>query len=63
MPRALHKVSKHITKKKGKNLVLHENSRDSRMLLRAGARDHRVQKVTSLREKINRPYSKLAYGY
>ena len=56
MPKSLHKVQKHITKKKGKNAQLHENSRDSRIILRANARDQRVRKVTSLREKANRQY-------
>jgi translation machinery-associated protein 16 len=57
MPKSLHKVHKHIIKKKGKNLALHANSRDSRMLQRAAARDSRVQRVVSTREKLNAPLS------
>ena len=58
MPRSLHKVTKHIAKKKGTAAALHARSRDSKMLLRAGARDARVDRVTALREKVNLPYRK-----
>jgi translation machinery-associated protein 16 len=56
MPRSLHKVTKYIAKKKGPSAALHARSRDSKMLLRAGARDARVDKVAALREKVNKPY-------
>lgn len=50
------KVQKHIVKKKGKNAPLHENSRDSRRLARAGAREDKLHKLSSTRAKLNRPF-------
>ncbi|KAF2738221.1 hypothetical protein EJ04DRAFT_541422 [Polyplosphaeria fusca] len=52
----LGKVQKHITKKKGKNVVLHENSRDTRRLQSASARDDKLNRLAALREKQNKPY-------
>ncbi|KAF2121816.1 translation machinery-associated protein 16 [Lophiotrema nucula] len=52
----LHKVQKHVQKKKGKNPNLHENSRDTQRLQRASARDDKVNRLTAIREKQNRPY-------
>lgn len=50
----LNKVQKHITKKKGTKInSLHENSRDALRLRKASARDERVLKKTSTREKAN----------
>jgi hypothetical protein len=58
MPKSLNKVTKHINKKKGpRAATLHANSRDQKMLIRASARDDRVQKLTSLREKMNTSHS------
>lgn len=55
MPSKLSKVQKHVTKKKGaKATSLHENSRDARRLRNAGARDDRVARLTSVREKANK---------
>lgn len=52
----LSKVTKQITKKKGKNPNLHEGSRDTRRLQAAAARDDKLNRLTSLREKQNRHY-------
>ncbi|KAF2001087.1 hypothetical protein P154DRAFT_522071 [Amniculicola lignicola CBS 123094] len=56
MPSRLSKVQKHITKKKGKNASLHENSRDTKRLQRASGRDDKLNRLTTMREKQNRPY-------
>ena len=56
MPKSFSKVQKHIVKKKGKITALNPNSRDSRSLLRAGARDEKVSRLAAVREKANRPY-------
>lgn len=50
------KVQKHITKKKGKNVALHENSRDTRRLQSAAQRDDKINRLSAIREKQNRPY-------
>ena len=50
------KVQKHITKKKGKNVALHENSRDTRRLQSAAQRDDKINRLSAVREKQNRPY-------
>lgn len=52
----LSKVHKQITKKKGKNPNLHEGSRDTRRLQSAAARDDKINRLSSLREKQNRHY-------
>ncbi|KAF1977189.1 hypothetical protein BU23DRAFT_501006 [Bimuria novae-zelandiae CBS 107.79] len=52
----LSKVQKHITKKKGKNVALHENSRDTRRLQSAAQRDDKLNRLSAVREKQNRPY-------
>lgn len=54
----LNKVQKHITKKKGKNPTLHENSRDNRRLQSAAQRDDKLNRLAAVREKQNRPYCK-----
>ncbi|KAI9824366.1 MAG: hypothetical protein M1819_000871 [Sarea resinae] len=57
MPKSLSKVQKHIVKKRGgKATSLHENSRDSQRLRRAGARDDKIAKVSASRAKSNRPH-------
>jgi hypothetical protein len=53
MPKALHKVQKHIAKKKGKRAALHENSRDSQRLQRAIDRDEKLSKVAASRATTN----------
>lgn len=56
MPSKLSKVHKHISKKKGAHFnSLHENSRDAQRLRRAGARDDRVNRMSAVKEKHNRP--------
>lgn len=52
----LDKVHKQITKKKGKNPNLHEGSRDTRRLQAAAARDDKINRLASLREKQNRHF-------
>lgn len=61
MPSQLHKVQKHIIKKKGstKTKSLHENSRDARRLRRADNRDDRVSRVENLKQKANVRISQL----
>ncbi|KAF2433724.1 hypothetical protein EJ08DRAFT_731302 [Tothia fuscella] len=54
--KALHKVQKHIIKKKGKNASIHEHSRDSKRLQRASGREDKIAKVISARQKVNRPH-------
>jgi translation machinery-associated protein 16 len=56
MPKSLHKVQKHIAKKKGRNAQLHEGSRDARIILRASSRDQRVEKGSSVRRRSNNQY-------
>lgn len=57
MPRALHKVQKQISKKKGGNVTaLHENSRDARRLRQAGAREDKVARIMSAAAKSNQIY-------
>lgn len=57
MPSKLAKVQKHVTKKKGaKATSLHENSRDSKRLRSAGARDDRVARLTAVRQHANKQW-------
>lgn len=57
MPSKLAKVQKHVTKKKGSKInSLHDGSRDLKRLRSAGARDDRVARLTSVREKANRQW-------
>jgi translation machinery-associated protein 16 len=55
----LGKVTKKITKKKGKTPNLHEGSRDTQRLQSAAARDDKLNRLTSLRQKQNRHYCML----
>ncbi|OCK79309.1 hypothetical protein K432DRAFT_383188 [Lepidopterella palustris CBS 459.81] len=52
--RSLNKVSKQIAKKKGRNVILHENSRDTRRLQRASCRDDKLSRLVALRKKEHR---------
>lgn len=57
MPSKLAKVQKHVNKKKGaKATSLHENSRDSQRLRKAGARDDRVARLNAVRERVNKQW-------
>ncbi|KAI9370139.1 translation machinery-associated protein 16 [Aspergillus egyptiacus] len=47
MPKSLQKVQKHISKKRGVVDALHENSRDAKLLRRAGIRDDRVARIAT----------------
>jgi translation machinery-associated protein 16 len=52
----LSKVAKHIAKKKGGKKALHENSRDTQRLQRAGALDEKLNKLAGIRKRQNHPY-------
>ncbi|EOA89545.1 uncharacterized protein SETTUDRAFT_103815 [Exserohilum turcica Et28A] len=52
----LDKVSKKITKKKGKNPNLHEGSRDTKRLQSAAQRDDKLNRLSKIRENQNRTY-------
>ncbi|KAK5937609.1 translation machinery-associated protein 16 [Knufia obscura] len=57
MARALHKVQKKISKKRGsKPTALHENSRDARRLRQAGAREDKLARIMRLAKKSNQQY-------
>lgn len=57
MARALHKVQKQISKKKGgKPTALHENSRDARRLRQAGAREDKIARIMNAAAKSNQTY-------
>lgn len=57
MPKSLSKVSKQISKKRGtKSTALHEYSRDSRRLQRAGLRDEKLLRLATERGKQNQPH-------
>jgi translation machinery-associated protein 16 len=47
MPKNLHKVQKKLSKKRGKLDSMHENSRDAKLLRRAGAREDRLARVAT----------------
>ncbi|KAL4921817.1 translation machinery-associated protein 16 [Aspergillus aurantiobrunneus] len=47
MPKSMQKVQKRISKKRGAVEALHENSRDAKLLRRAGTRDDRVARVSA----------------
>ena len=57
MPKSLHKVHKHIAKKRGAVEALHENSRDAKRLRKANARDDRVARVTASLSRGRQSYS------
>lgn len=59
MAKSLAKVQKKISKKKRKINSLHENSRDSQKLRRAGARSEKLERVSAARAKANQPHCKL----
>lgn len=55
--KSLHKVQKQISKKRGGKLnSLHENSRDSQRLRRAGAREDKIAKVVAAASRANQTY-------
>ena len=56
MPKSLKKVQEHIARRKGKAAVLHEKSRDSKILQRASVREGRIAKQVSGRSSIVRPF-------
>jgi translation machinery-associated protein 16 len=60
MARALDKVHKKISKKRGgKSNTLHENSRDAQRLRSAGAREEKLQRVMDAATRSNRVYGML----
>ncbi|KIW27838.1 uncharacterized protein PV07_07539 [Cladophialophora immunda] len=57
MARALNKVQKQISKKRGgKPNALHENSRDAKRLRRAGAREEKLARLMDAAVKANQVY-------
>ncbi|KAL9624245.1 MAG: hypothetical protein Q9160_001492 [Pyrenula sp. 1 TL-2023] len=57
MTKALHKVQKHISKKKGgKVTALHENSRDAKRLRQASAREEKLGKLVTATVRANQLY-------
>ena len=59
MAKALHKVQKQISKKRGgKPTSLHENSRDSQRLRRAVAREDKLAKLFAAATRANHTYGK-----
>ncbi|KAI5298894.1 DNA-dependent RNA polymerase II, partial [Ascosphaera pollenicola] len=56
MPVNLSKVQKKIIKKKGKDAI-HENSRDSKTLRRAGGREEKLAKAASVAMRARRSYT------
>jgi len=56
--KSLHKVQKHIAKKKGGSggTALHENSRDAHRIQRASDREGKVSRLAAVRRKLNQPY-------
>lgn len=60
MAKALNKVHKQISKKKGGKLgALHENSRDAKRLRRAGAREEKLARLLTAASRANQLYGKL----
>jgi hypothetical protein len=60
MAKALQKVQKQISKKRGrKPTSLHENSRDSQRLRTAGAREDKLAKLLAAATKANQAYGQL----
>lgn len=58
MPGSLHKTRKQIAKKRnGVVNALHEKSRDSLRLHKAGVRDQRIEKLAAARSKKEQPLS------
>jgi translation machinery-associated protein 16 len=56
MPTTLQKTRKHIAKKRnGVPNALHEKSRDSLRLHKAGVRDQRLEKLAAARSKKEQP--------
>ncbi|KAL4926896.1 translation machinery-associated protein 16 [Aspergillus undulatus] len=57
MPKSLAKVQKHITKKRGAAIeAIHENSRDAKLLRRAGTRDDRVARISATMARGRQSY-------
>ncbi|KAL4810110.1 translation machinery-associated protein 16 [Aspergillus unguis] len=57
MPKSFSKVQKHISKKRGHAVeALHENSRDAKLLRRAGTRDDRVARVSATMARGRQSY-------
>jgi len=60
--KSLHKVQKQISKKRGgKSNSLHENSRDSQRLRRAGAREDKIARIVAAASRANQTYGEDVY--
>ncbi|KAJ9620990.1 translation machinery-associated protein 16 [Taxawa tesnikishii (nom. ined.)] len=63
MPSKFNKVQKQVSKKKGTRInALHENSRDSKRLRAASARDDKIARAAAVREKANQEYRMLLHA-
>lgn len=58
MIKNLHKVQKKLSKKRGKLNALHENSRDSKILRRAGGREERLARLAAVTSKERQGFCK-----
>ena len=59
MARSLAKVQKRVSKKRGGKLnTLHENSRDSKRLRRAGAREDKIARLLQAAKSANQLYGR-----
>jgi hypothetical protein len=56
MPQSLSKVTKKITRKKGRATGLHEKSRDAAKLRKASAREERVHRVNATKARAEEGY-------
>ena len=57
MPKSFTKVQKHINKKRGHAVdAMHENSRDAKLLRRAGTRDDRVARISATMARNRQSY-------
>jgi Translation machinery-associated protein 16 len=56
MPQSLAKVTKKITRKKGRATGLHEKSRDAAKLRKASAREERVHRVNATKSRAEEGY-------
>lgn len=64
MPNTLSKTKKQISKKRGGVVnALHEKSRDSLRLHKAGVRDQRIEKLAATRNKKEQPLGKPLLSY
>jgi translation machinery-associated protein 16 len=61
MTKNFYKVQKQISKKRGKLDALHENSRDSKKLRRASAREDKLARLAAATSKARQSYGENAH--